>query len=394
MLASTAAAVAVLVAACGGGGDTTTDSPSGAAAPSNVAWAAGTITGFGSIIVNGVRYDDSQARVEKEDDSSSHSSSSLKLGMSVEVRSSSPDDSTGRASASEIRFGSEIVGSISAVDATASTITVLGQVIDIKPNTVFDDSLGGGFAALKVGQVVEVHALLDGTSGHYIATRIEDKPAATAFRLRGVVSNLSTSAKTFNIGAAVISYANVTPDNLASDLADGKRVRVLLQPQQANGQWVATAVRTGVKRVDNIGDARLRGIVSALTSPQAFEVDGVRVDASNAKFEPNPAAVTLGTRVEVKGKTVDGVLVATKVEAESSSNSRDWRETELHGTVSALSTSAKTFVLREVKVDYSAVTEWKDGAEANLADGKRVEVKGEWSSDRRTLKAVRIEFES
>ncbi len=385
--AAAAAAVAVAISACGGGGDT-------AVASSTAAWAEGPITGLGSIIVNGIRYDDSQARVERADDGSAQSSAALKLGMMVELQSSSPDEASGRASASVIRFGSEIVGPISAVDITAQTLTVLGQVIEIKPNTVFDDSLPGGLAALAVNRVVEIHALLDATSGRYVATRIEDKTGVLVYRLRGLVANLDSTAKTFSLGATVISYADIATADLPNNFANGMRVRVQLRTTQVNGQWVASAVRTGVKRVADFNDARLRGIVSAFTSAQAFEVNGMRVDASAARFEPAAGAVVLGARVEVKGKVVDGVLVASKIEVEGAHNAREWRQTELHGTVSALNTTARTFLLREVTIDYSAVSEWKDGSAADLADGKRVEVKGEWSTDRRTLRAAKIDFES
>ena len=61
--------------------------------------------------------------------------------------------------------------------------------------------------------------------------------------------------------------------------------------------------------------------------------------------------------------------------------------------MSALDTSAKTFMLREVKVNYSRVLEWKNGNASNLADGKQLEVKGLWSDDRSVLFAAVIEFE-
>jgi hypothetical protein len=50
-------------------------------------------------------------------------------------------------------------------------------------------------------------------------------------------------------------------------------------------------------------------------------------------------------------------------------------------------------MLRDVKVDYSRVIEWKDGRPADLANGKPLEVKGVWSEDRRVLFAVIVEFE-
>lgn len=227
------AATATLLVACGGGGD----APAASGSATAQSFTAGPISGLGSIIVNGVRFDDSTARVESADDSDSHTSRELKLGMMVEVEASAIDDSTARATAAVVRFGSEIVGPVAAADSAAQTIRVLDQTIEIKPNTVFDDSLAGGFAALTVGRVVEIHALFDASTGHYVATRIEDKTGALAYRLRGRISALDTTAKTFKIGDAVINYGNVAAADLPA-LADGQRVRVRLQTTQVNGQWL------------------------------------------------------------------------------------------------------------------------------------------------------------
>lgn len=373
------------LAACGGGG-------SEAAPDAQQAWTTGPITGLGSIIVNGVRYDDSAAQIES-DDGAAASAASLKVGMMVEVKSSTPDDSTGRARASHVRFGSELVGPISAVDATAQTVTVLGQTVEITSSTAFDDSLGTGFAALTVGRVVEIHALYNATTQRYVATRIEDKSSVAAFKVRGLVRNLDTQAKTFSIGTLVISYANIPAAGVPTSLANGMHVHVLVATTQVNGQWVATALRMAFKRMDDFRDARLRGLVSDFTSPQAFSINGVPIDASSARFEPSASAVVLGAYVKVQGQAVNGVVVASKVEVKRPDES-SWNEVELHGAMSSLNTSAKTFVVRGVTVDYSAVAEWRDGAAAGLADGRQLEVKGFWSSDRTRLMATRVKFES
>jgi hypothetical protein len=389
-----AAAASVVLAACGGGSnDAATTSGAANAGPDGVAYAAGPITGLGSIIVNGVRYDDSAARVEDDHDGSRLSSSELKLGVMVEISSSRPDDSTGRATASVVRMGSEIVGPISAVDAGAQTVTILGQTVEITATTVFDDSLGTSFAALTVGKVVEVHALFNATTNRYVATRVEDKAANAIYRLRGVVSDLDTAAKTFKLGAAVISYGSVPAAGVPATLANGSRVRVQLQTTQVNGQWVATSLGGGVKRVNDTGDARLRGLVSGLVSPQSFEINGLKVDATNASFKPSTSAVVAGARVDVRGSVVNGVLVASRVDVKGASEDIR-RDVELHGALSALDTAAKTFTVRDVKVDYATVTEWKDGAAADLVNGRRVEVKGTWSANRTVLRADKVEFEN
>lgn len=381
--------MAALLVACGGGGG---DAPAtGGGTATAQSFAAGPISGLGSIIVNGVRFDDSAARIEDDDDGSSHSSRDLKLGMMVEVQAGSIDDNSARASASLIRFGSELKGPVASIDSAAQTLRVLDQTIEVKSTTVFEDGLAG-FAAIAVGQVLEIHALFDGATGRYLGTRIEREDSASEYRLRGRISALDTNAKTFRIGDAVINYAGVPAANLPS-LANDQRVRVRLQTAQVNGQWVATAVRSGVRKVDDHADARLRGLVTAFTSPQAFEVQGIPVDASNAVFEPNAAAVKLGALVEVRGTARAGKIVASRVKVRDERDD-DLQRVELHGEVSALDTTAKTFMLREIKVDYSRVVEWKDGAAADLANGKKLEVKGVWSADRRVLFAVVIEFES
>ena len=381
-------ALAALLVACGGGGG---DAPAGTATAQS--FASGPITGLGSVIVNGVRFDDSSARVEDDDDGSSHSSRDLKLGMMVEIQSGSIDDNSARATASLIRFGSELKGPVASIDPAAQTLRVLDQTIEVKSTTVFEDGLAG-FAAITVGQVLEIHAQFDGATGRYVATRIENEAGATVFRLRGVVSALDTvTTKTFKIGDAVINFADIAAADLPAAFANGQRVRVRLKTAQVNGQWVAISVRTGMRKVEDHGDARLRGLVTAFTSPQQFEVQGIPVDASNANFEPNAAAVKLGALVEVRGTASAGKIVASRVKVRNERDD-DLQRVELHGEVSALDSTLKTFMLREVKIDYSKVVEWKDGAPTDLANTKKVEVKGVWSADRSVLVAVVIEFES
>ncbi len=67
-----------LLAACGGGGGVDTGGTGGAVP----AVASGPITGFGSVIVGGVRFDDSSAEVE-DLDGTRRSRDELRLGMTV-----------------------------------------------------------------------------------------------------------------------------------------------------------------------------------------------------------------------------------------------------------------------------------------------------------------------
>jgi hypothetical protein len=287
------------------------------------------------------------------------------------------------------------VGPVSAVNTTAGSLVLLGQTVLVTSSTVFDDSLSTQSSDLStlVGEVIEVHAVYDATSGNYTATRIEDKSSATAYKLRGTVAALDTTAKTFTLGGTLVSYASAT--TLPSTaLANGQTVRVTLATAQVAGAWVATAVSNGSRAVQNHSDARVRGTVSAFTSATAFTVNGVVVDASSATIENGP--VTATSKVEVRGTTVDGVLVASRVKVYSASDAT-LRTVELHGLLSNLDTTAKTFTLRGLTVNYASVTTWDDGLNeaslSTLSSSQRIEVKGVLSADRRTLTAAKIELD-
>lgn len=404
LFAAFSISAAVLVAACGGGGSDGGGSSQGTAQR----WAMGPVEGFGSVIVGGIRYDDSNAVVEDEDGTSStRGGAGLKLGMMVQVSADAPASGASSAQARHIRFGDEVLGPVQAIDAATTTLTVLGQKVVVTATTVFDSAISGGFAGLKTGDVIEVHGILDSANGRIIATRIEPKAGATTYRLRGVVKSLDATAKTFKIGSETISYASLA--TVPAGLADDRIVRVRLNTTQVSGAWVATRLSLGERKPDdqNEAEVEIHGVISAFTSITAFEVDGNKVDASKARMPADTSGIKLGARVEVEGARVDGVLVATKVELRdeddhSGSGSGSGggslpRGVELHGAVSDLKTADKTFTLRGLTVSYagaaSAPVRFRDGTEADLANGKLVEVKGALSADRTKLNATDIEFE-
>ena len=379
---------AILLAGCGGGGS---DSTTG---PDKSSFAAGSITGFGSVIVNGIRFDVSTASVADDDDKA-QSESDLKLGMMVEVEAGEITvDSTGsHGDAKDIHFRSAIIGPVGAVDTAAKSLIVLGQTVDVTATTVFDERLPAGLGSVAVGDVVEVFGMLDTTTGHYTATRIEPKANAPFFKLRGVVSDLDTTAHTFKIGGETISYAGLAPDQIPADLANGLLVRVKLETTQVGGAWVATKLKNAVRHMADDEEVELEGLVTSVTSPTQFSVDGIAVDASSAKFVPDGATIVLGAEVEVEGTARNGVIIASKVSIETEDED-ELDGFELHGAIEMLNTTTKTFVLRGVTVSYggSAVV-FKDGMESDLADGRRVEVKGTLSTDGTKIEATTISFE-
>lgn len=374
--AALAAALAMLVAGCGGG----------VGVGGTGAFASGPVTGFGSIFVNGIEFDDRSAVVEDES-GTGRSRDALRLGMLVEVESG-PIGGTSAAptaTATRIRFASELVGPVQAVDVANSRLTVLGQTVVVTSGrAAFDASFADGLASVPVGGNVEVYGFY-GLSGQLIATRIEPRGGTlAAFKLRGVVRALDTGARTFQLGALTLDYAGVAPP---PGLAEGAIVRVTVATAAAGGRWPVLTFADGVRRLPDRDDARLRGTVTAFTSTRSFSINGLPVDAANASFD-DEAGVVLGARIEVEGAASGGTLRATRVKVDDGGPQGG----ELRGLIEAHFPALRTFVLRGVAVVYGAGTEFQDGTVADIERGVEVEARGVLSGDGTKLLATRVRF--
>jgi len=367
--------VALLVIGCGGGVGT----------GGTGAFASGPITGFGSIIVDDIHFDESAARIEG-DDGAGRGRSELRLGTMVEVQSNEIRD--GAATASQVRLVSALIGSVESVAANA--LVVNGQTVRVNAGTVFDDRFAGGIAAITVGRVVEVYGFVSSAPAEIVATRIEPKDGATAFKFRGVVAALTTQTRTFDIDTQHFSYAGSVSG--ADELRNGAFVRVEVGVQRdVQGRWVVSAVgNTGPGGGDR-DQAKARGVITAFASNASFQVGGFSVDASAAQIEGGPLAA--GLRVEVEGRLQAGVLIANRVNVEDN-NHHD--ELELRGEIASLDSSAKVFTIsgRSERVSYARNDiEYDKGAEAELAVGRRVRADGQLSADGTLVEATRIRFD-
>lgn len=353
------------------------------------AFASGPITGFGSIIVNGVRFDESSAQVD-DDDGAVRSAGELRLGMVVAIDSGAiTGDASGRvATAKRVRIGSELIGPVDSVDAAAGTLVVIGQLVRVDAATVFDSGLGGGLAGLMAGSIVEVHGFQDGTSGGVLATRVEPRASAPdLYKVRGRVVQLNSTVRQFQIGSATFAYGGVAsvPGDLANDVFVGARVAT---QRDALGRWVVQSLQTGVRSPGDSDDAHLEGLVTQFSSASSFAVNGIAVDASAARVEGG--AVSAGARVEIEGRFVGGVLVAREVEIEDSAQAGQF---ELHGTIASVDPIGKTFTLagRSEVIGFArSDLVYEGGTAASLTVGRRLEIKGVLSPERTRVDATKI----
>ena len=376
--------MSLFLVACGGGVES-----GGTGGNASASYVSGPITGFGSVIVGGVRFDDTSAAVT-DADGDTRSRDDLKLGMTINVRGT-PIAGDSSSAATSIVYGSAIVGPVSVINIGAASLTVLGQPVDVLTTTVFDESLGGALAALSLGDVIEVYALLDTATQRYSATRIERKAVALVYQLRGMVAGLNTATRTFMVGSERISYAALSGDDVPAGLANGSIVRVILRTSAVAGLRDALRLRIGVTEPRDFDEVRIEGLISTFRSSADFSVDGVPVNAAQASFPDGTADLAVGVRVALQGTVNNGVLNVSRVQIKSQAQV-EIDGFELRGLVTGLDTTAQRFTLRGVSVDYSGSVEYRDGTQADLRALASVEVRGRLSLDGTRLLATRITF--
>ena len=380
-----AVALTVGMAGCGGGvGSGGTGS-----------FVSGPVAGLGSVIVNGVRFDDSSAVVE-DADGQRRNRDELRLGMTVEIDSSAISAGVAGATAvaTRVRYEPEIVGPVTAVDAAAAAFTVLGQRVTVDAATVFDDALAGGLAALTSGRSVAVHGAWDAAAERYRATRVEAAAALAPLRLRGLLSAVDGAALTVRIGASRYSYAGAA--GVPAGLAAGQVVRLRLVPAATPAVWVVQSFGEGQRTLPDANEARLKGLITGLVPATggaaltALRVNGQTVDLGAAQVPDGRAALVLGARVEVQGQVQGGQLRATLITVRSDRQEEE-SGFEINGVILAVNRAAGTLQVRGVTIS-TARSELRidDGVLADLQVGRFVEVRGVLGSDRRTVEALRI----
>lgn len=284
---------------------------------------SGAISAFGSIFVNGVEFDIADALANKQvlvDGRPVTAQNDLALGMVVSVTGTfNSDHKTG--TATRVEYYDDLLGPVQSVDPAAGTIKILNLTVSADIKTVFTGD--AGFNINSANNLAVLKNLLNQGGPLYVE-----------------VSGLW--------GDANVLYAT------------------------------SVAVKSAYS-----GDSEVRGTIEQLDSaaPGTFKLRGLTVDYHGADLR---LPLTDGASVEVYGSiggatnaftasriVPDEAAIATKV------NSLEGQELGVQGLVSRLDTSAKTFFVEGVPVNYGgAKIESETGNTFTLQNGARIEVKG------------------
>lgn len=376
-------ATALLVSACGGGGSTDNpDPPPPSGGITRTGSSFGPISTFGSVVVNGVRYDTTTAVITVDD--SPGTQDDLRVGQVVLVRGTfNANLTTGTATA--ISFDDNVEGPVQSIDLAAGQLVVLGQTVTTGPATSFDDNIQpASLAGLVVGDIVEVSGLTR-ADGSIDATRIEKKPAGSEFEVHGIVSSLDPVNFRFSLNALVVDYSGAALDDFpGGQIANGQFVEAKGTTLNGAGQLVATRVEFEGPTIAGDADDRLEieGFITRFSGPQDFDVAGVPVTTNGSTtFEGGTAAdLGLGVKVEVEGSlNASGVLVASKVDIR--------RTTAVRATalVDSVNGPNNRLVMLGITVTIDSLTRLEDKSDAdvrpltinNLNAGDYVEVRGD-----------------
>ena len=350
-------ATAGLLSACGGGGGRSTTTPTAATLIS------GTISGLGSIVVNGVRYETVGSQVLDSDDGNTAITTPLRIGMTVSVEQSGTDVLTQRPIAGKIWVQSGIKG---VANYTGSTLTVAGMPVTTDTSTILLNTTGAviSLAALN-NQAVEVYGLPQ-ADGSFLATLVEAETGLVNVQVVGTVQSMDTTAKTLMLGTTTtnitVNYTSITPP---SGLAAGAVIAVRAATNTTASTYAVSSlqIRSGTASTytsyanNYSGTTRvhaerneLYGAMSDKTLISSggnvtgctLKIQGIQVQASSPAL---CASLANGTYVEAKGTLSNGVLTATKIEFEgsqSSGYSDDWNDNDSdglhHRSLSTLST--------------------------------------------------------
>jgi len=274
----------------------------------------------------------------------------------------------------------ELKGPISAINLSGATLTVLGTTVTVNALTLLQQEQADHtftdltFADFAVGDVVAVFGTRQ-AAGDILATRIErEAPGAGGeSEARGVVSGLDTTAKTFSLGALLVTYGSAT---VTGTLADGIRVEV----EGALSGTTLAATKVHVELHAEGSEVEASGALSGLdATAKTFSLLTFKVDYSGALVE---GTLTEGATVEVEGAmsaTDPTLLVAVKVEVRFPKMGNGASDQEAKGPITALGAADLTLTVngtvywtdaQTLLLDHDTATGF-----AQLVVGDRVQVR-------------------
>lgn len=306
----------VTLAACGGGGTDSSSSGGGTSVASGgvSGTGVGTITAFGSVVINDTRkfeFDDNTKFMRDGDTVSEDDFRLNGTGMvsRVEIGDDVSADFTS-GTAVTVTADNAIKGPVTAI----APLQVLGQPVIATGSTILANVPGSSVTNLQIGDVVEVSGYA-GNDNVIQATRIEYKGSnnngALEWKLTGKVSNVVANTS-FQIGSQRIVLNGVVPRDCGASLDSGEFVEVKATQDTT---FVAGSDLDTVTDVE----CKVQGLSvpdDASSSILEAEIEGIVTSGTVTDFIVNGQQVTSDSLTEFEGGTSEDFAIGVKLEAE------------------------------------------------------------------------------
>jgi hypothetical protein len=361
---------ALMLISCGGSGSGALLAGGGIGGTGVIS--VGTITAFGSIVVNGTEFDTSNAVIIVEGEElgigDDIALANLNIGMVVTVEGTGSEGDE-NAVADRIIYNDNVEGpieSINVVNATRKDIVVLGQTVVLNPVTVFK---GTTFDDITVNDVIEVSGLPDDT-GAIWATFLE-KTDSVVFEVTGFVENLDDVQETFEINDLTVDYSTADTSGLPGGIPT-QGLLVEVEGSLIGPVMFADVIELGDElETEDEDEVEIMGFVTEVVSAFEFTVgtQWVQTDADTLFVDGTSADIAPGIKLEAEGSLEGGILFADEVEF--------WEpdQIEVEGLVTDV-VSASEFTVGDQVVQTDAETVYEGGTPDDIALGVNLEIKG------------------
>ncbi|THJ24886.1 MAG: hypothetical protein CAF45_003590 [Nitrospira sp. CG24E] len=360
-----------LLGGCGSGGGSSspaTGSASGSAASS------GTITGFGSVFVNGKKFEANGVEVRRDDgtpnrcDISPANHCGLKEGMTVFVTGSFNGNEH---TADSVQQRDAVEGLVQSIAADGLSLVVMGQTVLVDNTTIFDNNVTS-----VVGDNVEVNGHIR-PNGVIQATFIEKKIAGVTLKVRGFISGHVAATTTFQIGNLTVNYAGAIIGDMPSPSGNNwNDLFVEVKGTTFNsGTTTLTATKVepenqGVKQADEF---EVEGFVTRVDGLGDFFIGSTHVQTTaNTEFRGGTIdEIVVGTKLSAEGRLANGILTAKHVKFHES--------VRLEGNATINGNTLTLAGLPGLTITVNSQTELKDGGNTitlNDLDSNHVRVRG------------------
>jgi hypothetical protein len=313
-------ASSVFLAACGGsgGGGST---PTAGIGGTGITY--GTVTGFGSILVNGRRVDDSAATVTLDDNPGSGPNGGIKQGMVIKATGTFSGN-TG--TATSVVYRDNLEAPVCDAPATVNgirTLRVLGQTVILDATTIVDDP--ETIDSILFGDIVEVSGLPDDQERIQTSFIEVKNPVPAEVEVKGRVDSVNGIAETLTINALNVNFNGALIDNNIPGgvPAVGQFIEVKGTVYACGGATdtlTATKVELEPEGAGAIAagvEAEVEGFVTSPLNAGRFTVGSREIEITGStRYLPedfSQADILVGAKVEVEGDFANGVLTAAKI---------------------------------------------------------------------------------